>query len=107
MQPDQQYAEIDEGTWWLMGLVALFFDGVGAGVNLIPIAGQILDMMNDLIADFTFWLWFKMKGAKYSKVTMFGAFIVKFIPIVNILPEYSGMIVIMYMQSRAAKRLKK
>ena len=96
----QALASIDNGTWMLMGGVGLFFDTTGALVNLIPVAGQIMDVGNDLFADATFLLWFTMKGMRYSKSTAFGTFILKFVPILNILPEYTLMIVLLYLQSK-------
>jgi hypothetical protein len=105
MQPDQKQPEIDSGTWWLMGLVAIFFDTTGAGANLIfPVVGQIL---NDLVADGAFWLWFKMMGMKYSKVTVWSSFAAKFIPILDLFPEYSLMVLLLYVQSKAKAQLKK
>jgi hypothetical protein len=95
--------EITIGTWFLMGGVALFFDTTGALINLIPVAGQILEEGNDLFADATFWLWFTIKGSKYSKKTMFGTFILKFVPFLNMLPEYTLMIIMMYIQSKGKK----
>ena len=91
------------GTWMLMGMAALFFDTTGALINLIPGVGQVLEEFNDAFADMVFWLWFKMKGGTYSKTTLFGTFIVKFIPFLDILPEYTLMIILLYFQAKAKK----
>lgn len=94
-------ASISDMTWFLMAMTGLFFDTTGALLNLIPVAGQVLDEGNDLVADGIFLLWFKMNGMKYSKTTVFGSFIVKFVPLLNILPEYFLMIILLYLQARA------
>jgi hypothetical protein len=94
-------ASVSNMTWLLLAMTGLFFDTTGAILNLIPGAGQFLDEGNDLVADGVFLLWFKMNGMKYSKTTVFGSFIVKFIPLLNILPEYFLMIILLFLQARA------
>lgn len=98
---------IGTSTWMLLGGTALFFDTTGALVNIIPIAGVVFEELNDLFADMTFWLWFTLLGTKYSKTTLFGSFALKFIPGINLLPEYTIAMVMLYMQSKSKKVIAK
>ncbi len=106
-EKEPETKELSIGNWMLKGSVALFFDTTGALINLLPVAGQILEEFNDLFADGVFLLWFTLDGVKYSKNTMFGSFVLKFIPILNMLPEYTLMIIIMYMKSKKDAAVRK
>jgi hypothetical protein len=97
--------EISSGTWMLMIGTALFFDACEALISLVPILGEIVSVLIDMLAFGTFWLWFKMHGASYSKKTFLGGFIVGFIPIINMLPECTLTIVMLYFDAKAKKAI--
>lgn len=92
--------QISSGTWIIIIITALFFDTTGALFNLIPVAGQVIAIGNDMFADATFWLWFKLKGANYSKTTLFGTMVLKFIPFLDVLPEYTLAMLLLYFQAK-------
>jgi hypothetical protein len=101
--------DITFGTWLLWGGTALFFDTTGAIAGsfdfILPSVGTFLEFLNDAFADATFLLWFRLKGHKYSKRTVLGTFIIKFIPLLSLLPEYTLMIVLLYGQEKAKKAM--
>ncbi len=91
------------GTWMFCIGIALFFDALEALISLIPVAGEIIAMGIDGVAFATFWLIFKMNNETYSKKTFIGGFVVGFIPIVNMLPECTLTIIMLYINSKAQK----
>lgn len=52
---------ISNTTGALMLIVAVFFDLSGAGINLIPVAGQIFAYLITGLGYLTHWFWFTMK----------------------------------------------
>jgi hypothetical protein len=81
---------------------ALFFDVCKLLLQLIPVAGQVLAIVVGWFAFGTFWLWFTILGAKYSKGTMMLGFISDFIPFADVLSE-TATILALYIQSKGEK----
>lgn len=81
---------ISKTTGILMLIVAVFFDLLNAGVNLIPVAGQIMAELITIFAYCCLWFWFSLKGvslvSKKRAFRFFGASIIEIIPILNVLP---------------------
>lgn len=102
-KPSDNAVGITTTTWMLMIGVALFFDTSEALISLVPILGEILSVLLDIFVFATFWLWFKIKGEKYSRSTMIGGFIIGLVPIINILPEATLTIVLLYFSAKAKK----
>lgn len=73
--------------------VAIFFDGLQAAIQTIPILGQILSGFVAIFAFLTFWLWFKLHGVKLATgkraASMGLGFIFELIPFLNILPAWT------------------
>lgn len=92
-QPEQksrQPSRIDTGTGAMMIAVALLFDTMNAGINLIPFLGQILGVLVSIVAYCTFGFWFMKRGVGFTNpkraVTFFGSGLIEAIPILNVLP---------------------
>ncbi|TSC84537.1 MAG: hypothetical protein G01um101417_202 [Parcubacteria group bacterium Gr01-1014_17] len=81
---------IDSTTGGAMIGVALLFDAVNAGLNLIPFLGQILSVLVSIVAYCTFGFWFLKRGVGFANpkraVTFFGSGVIEAIPVLNILP---------------------
>jgi hypothetical protein len=81
---------ISKTTGILMLIVAVFFDLLNAGVNLIPVAGQIMAELITVFAYCCLWFWFSLKGvslvSKKRAFRFFGVSIIELIPILNVLP---------------------
>jgi hypothetical protein len=98
--------DISFGTSFLMLGTAILFDVFQFLVELIPVAGQILSILITIVAWATFYLWFKIKGIKFTKTKKFafvGGFIIEFIPIINMLPTWTLSIIIMVSKKKIAK----
>lgn len=99
--------KVSKITMGMMIAVALFFDGVQFGadlLNFIPFVGFILAWTItsgvSIFAWLTFFLWFKLKGVKFdSKVatTTVGAFFIELIPILNAFPAWTLSIVTIFL----------
>lgn len=104
--------EISKITMWAMIAVALFFDGLQFGadlMNFIPFAGFILAWVItsgiSIFAFLTFFLWFQLQGIKFnSKIvaTTVGAFFIELIPVLNALPAWtlSVVVTLLFFQSK-------
>ena len=98
--------EISKITMWAMIAVALFFDGIQAGVAwiyFIPFVGFILAWVIStgvsIFAFLTFFLWFHLAGLKFnSKIaaTTVGAFFIELIPGLSALPAWTLSIVLTF-----------
>jgi|SRR3989338_5247776 len=93
---------LNNTTIVLMGVVALFFDALGA--LFTPIAMYWLVSIFYLL---TFFLWFAMHGITFWKpkrfLTMGGSFIVELIPIISILPAMTAAVLIVALDSKLKK----
>lgn len=104
---EQKKSNIGKGTWMILIGTAIFFDVIEALISLIPILGEIIAMAIDALAFATFWLIFKMNDHEYSRRAFLGGFIVGFIPIINMLPECTLSIVMLYFDAKARNALAK
>jgi hypothetical protein len=90
--------KIKKGTMVLMVATALFFDVLGALINLIPGLGQVLAIFIAWAGQATFWLWFKMHGVSYGTkkraVSVTAGFIIGMIPFLNIIPELTLQVIL-------------
>ncbi|MEI8061843.1 MAG: hypothetical protein WCG97_00910 [bacterium] len=99
------------GTFFLMLILAIIFDVGCFLMNLIPIAGGFLeDVTITPAAILSFWIWFKMKGIKFTKgsrglVTVIVG-IVGFIPVLNAFPKWTCEIIYMKIAISGGKKLK-
>ena len=86
----QSPERIDKTTGIIMVAVALLFDAANAGINLIPILGQILGVLVSIVAYCTFGFWFIKRGVGFANpkraAAFFGSGLIEAIPILNILP---------------------
>ncbi len=82
--------KIDKITGAMMIAVAVLFDIANAGINLIPVLGQILAVLISIVGYCTFTLWFWQRGSGVVNpkrtATFFGSGIIEAIPVLNILP---------------------
>lgn len=100
--------QFDAGKWWIKIGVAIFFDVVKWLLLLIPVIGEILGEFADIIFFCTFWLWFKMDGASYSKNTLIAGAVIGAIPILGeLIPEWTLAILRLYFDAKAQKVLAK
>ena len=100
---------VSKSTWALMIVVAIFFDVLKicfSFLDIIPGLGYTLNLFTGWFAMATFWLWFELLGAKYSKKTMLFGFAFDFIPFIGDLAE-TGTIVRLYIKSKAEELAKK
>lgn len=95
------------GTVFLMVGTAIFFDTLQIILDFIPFVGWILSPLVSLIASFTFFLWFKMKGVKFDKfknaAALGGSFIFELVPILNALPAQTGAVLWIIGREKAKK----
>ncbi len=81
---------IDPTTGGIMIAVALLFDAMNAGINLIPLLGQVLSVLISLVAYLTFGFWFLKLGVGFVNpkraASFFGSALIEAIPLLNILP---------------------
>ncbi len=86
----KQEPKIDKATGIVMIAVAALFDIANAGINLIPVLGQILAVLISIVGYCTFTLWFWKRGIGFVNpkrtATFFGSGIIEAIPVLNILP---------------------
>jgi hypothetical protein len=95
-----------ETTVYLMIGTAIFFDVFIAIIDLLDfvsfgLASLLLGSMFDMMAGMTFVLWFKIKGAKFGKrrtLSLMGGFIAKFIPLIDLLPDWTMAILLSFFQ---------
>ena len=102
--------KISKITMWAMIVVALFFDGLQFGadlLNFIPFVGFILAWTItsgvSIFAFLTFFLWFHLAGMKFdSKIaaSTVGAFFIELIPVLNALPAWTLSIVVIFLFSK-------
>lgn len=101
--------EIKPVTGTFMIIVALLFDGIQAGINLIPIVGQILSFLISIFAFLTFWVWFKMNGVSFAKPKRAGSmgvgFLVELIPVLNMLPAWTLAVFLIISDTKIKKVL--
>lgn len=80
--------------------VALFFDGVLALIQLIPIAGSVAASVFTVIPFMLFFIWYKLQGVNFAKpsksITFLGGSLIEFIPALNALPGWTAEVVVMY-----------
>lgn len=102
----------------LMAAVALLFDAVQAGTNLlhlIPYIGNlsaiIATTLMDVWAFLTLYVWFKLHGVSFANpkrgLTMAGTLLIEVIPALNALPAWTAAVVIIFLTTRAEELLEK
>lgn len=103
MENDER--KISNTTFGLMIVVAVFVDLIQLLLNLIPVIGWIIIWGVNILAWMTFYVWFKTKGVSLSKPTrilgFLGSFFIELIPIINVLPASTLMVVLTVSSSRA------
>ncbi|GEM_PF-1358169 len=101
--------------------VALLFDGIIAApklLDLIPMldfltapANIMVSILVGIWAWLTFYIWFKLHGVKFtSPKRMFAfpaAFVLKLIPIIGMLPEWTGAVTLLFITTRGEEALAK
>ncbi|TAL48821.1 hypothetical protein EPN83_03460 [Patescibacteria group bacterium] len=89
--------EISNGTMWLMVSVALLYDVVGGGIQLLPIVGQMVYWIIWIFAFLTFYLWFKIYGRSFLSpkrtLAMGAGAIIEIIPVLSILPGWTVAVI--------------
>ncbi len=92
-----------------MVVVAIFFDLLNAGVNLIPVAGQVMAELITVFAYCSLWLWFSLKNvsliSKKRAFRFFGVSIIEIIPILNMLPGITLSVLLTITQVQLEDRL--
>ena len=109
--------ELGNMTAGAMIIVALFFDGLQFGadlINFIPFVGFILAWVItsgiSLFAFMTFSLWFRLLEIKFNTkivATTAGAFFIELIPVLNALPAWTLSIVLIMLMQKSKKVLGK
>lgn len=95
-----------ETTVYLMIGTALFFDTLIALIDLFDLftfglASILLGSLFDFFALMTFTFWFKIKGASFGArrtTSIVAGFVTKFIPFVDMLPDWTIAIFFSFMQ---------
>lgn len=81
-----------------MIIVAIFIDIVLALLNLIPVLGWVLIWIINVPVWLMFFIWFRIKGIHFRSakrvLTMSGGFLLEMIPILNVLPAWTLMVVL-------------
>ncbi len=98
-------------TMILMISTAIFFDVFIAIIDILDLfsfglASLLLGSIIDFFALLTFVFWFKLKGGKFGKVRSFSmgiGFIAKFIPVIDLLPDWTLAILLSFLQENISK----
>jgi hypothetical protein len=76
------------------------FDIVLALIQLIPFAGSVAASVFNVIPLMVFFIWYKLLGISFANpkkaISFFGASIIEFIPLLNVLPTWTAEIIYMY-----------
>lgn len=87
-----------------MVVIALFFDGFQALINLIPFLGQALASFTEFVAFSLFFVWFKSYGISFATpkrgLIMASSFIIELIPFLNILPAITLAVLMVALDTR-------
>lgn len=98
-----EYGHMTKTTFFLMFGVAAFVDIIGILLTLVGI-GLVADSIVNPIAYFGFWLWCAMKGikllAKKNIKAVAVTFVLELIPVINLLPAMTFMIVRTYINNK-------
>jgi len=102
--------KIDNIDATLMIGTALLIDGTQAFLTLILI-GPFVNWLISIFAWMTFFLWFMLKGIKFTKnpkkiFTFMGGSLMEIIPIVASLPAWTATITTIIFMERAENKLK-
>jgi hypothetical protein len=107
MQEEQQEKEkplLSVKDFILMLVVALFFDGVLALIQLIVVVGSVAASVFNVVPVMLFFIWFLLKGISFAKkknsLSFFGATLIEFIPVVNALPAWTAEVVTIYIMQK-------
>lgn len=88
----------------IMVVIALFFDGFQALINLIPFLGQVLASMVEFLAISLFFIWFRSYGISFATpkrgLIMASSFIIELIPFLNILPALTLAVLIVALDAK-------
>ena len=88
----------------LMLVVALMFDGVLSLIQLIVVVGSVASSVFNVVPAMLFFIWFYLKGISFAKkknsLSFFGATLIEFIPVLNILPAWTSEVVAMYIMQK-------
>jgi len=99
-----QGRELKNHTIVLMVVTALFFDSLQWVLAYI-----LMDWLAGFFAFLTFLVWFWLYGIKFTTpkrlATMGGAFIIEIVPILSLLPAWTGAVVILVLDYKAKKIL--
>ena len=117
-QTQQQKPAVAATTFALMVAVALLFDAVQVGADLmhaIPLVGNasavIFTVLLDIWAYLTFWFWFKIHGVSFMNpkraMALNGGLLIELIPIVNALPAWTLAVVIIFVTTKAEEEIAK
>ncbi len=108
-------------TFILMIAVSLLFDGIIAApklLDLIPAldiltapANIMVSILVGIWAWLTFYVWFKLHGVTFSSpkrmFSLPAAFILKLIPFLGMLPEWTGAVTLLFITTRGEEELAK
>ncbi len=93
---------------FLMVGTALIYDGMGLLLNL-TVVGSIITPVINVLAFCTFYLWFKLKGVKFNKLSnvsvMGGTSIIEFVPFLNALPVWTGAVLWFVYKDKILKKI--
>jgi hypothetical protein len=100
-QSQEQNKElISKTNFFIMLVAAIFVDVVLSLIQLIPFAGSVAASVFNVIPLMIFFIWYKLLGISFANpkkaVSFFGASVIEFIPIINILPTWTAEIIYMY-----------
>ncbi len=95
--------KISKTTIILMIIVALFFDLIQFILSLMVI-GFVVNWSISVFAWLTFFLWFKIKGVSFANPkragSLLGGFLIELIPLVDMLPAWTGAIILVILSLR-------
>ena len=102
--PEQETKGLNNTTIKLMIVVALFFDALGALLELVAMYWLV-----SIFYLLTFFLWFRLHGISFWKpkrfLVMGGSLIIELIPLVNLLPAMTLAVAVVALDSKIKKVL--
>jgi hypothetical protein len=103
--------KISKKDFALLLFVAIFFDVVLSAIQLIPFVGSVASMVFNVIPLTLFYIFYSQLGISFSNpkkaISFWGAGIIEFIPIVNIIPAWTAEVIFMYVLQRKEEILAK
>lgn len=108
---EQKKERLDSVDIGKLLVVALFFDLISGIMSLIPFIGEVVKGVTTFpLATLTLYTMYKNRGIEFKDGKMlarfWGSILLKFIPIISILPEYTLNVVLVVTATKAEDKIK-